>query len=210
MRNPSVAFAQALTDAPRLGIVPRRLIYITARNRSNPALTQGYGFWTGDENLDFAVKDGQTGLATVRSYYGIGTSLIIPTVPRLSQLQVINLECKLPITNPIVEDMVRNYSVRFAKVDIHEVMLSTTSRLTAVAEPEITFLGESDTDPIETAAAGGVSTVTLKLVSDAIRSLTRTSPKLRSYQAQYQGRSNDQFGKFGNAFEQTKIPWGET
>lgn len=206
MRVPATAFATALAAAPNSGIVPRRLIYVKAYDRSTLAVT-GYGYWTGDENLNFTVVDGQTGTAISRPYIGLGSSLIIPTIPRTSDLTIQTIECQFPQTHPTVKDMVFNKEVHFAKVDIHELILSTTTRL-AVANPEIAFLGECDSDPVNTPAAGGSGSISLDIVSDAIRSLSRSNPALATYQSQLL-RSSDPFAKHTNALALYKVNWGQ-
>lgn len=205
MRNASPAFLTALNDARTKGIAPRRLLWVAGKRRDTGAPAP-LGVWTGDEDLTFSVRDGQTGETVQRVYYGLGAALIIPSIPRVSDMTIQTLAIKLPHLHPVINSMIREHQPRFAKVDIHEVLLSTESRL-LVGNPEIAFLGEVDGDPVETGAVGQEGSVTLNVASDAIRSLTRINHAKRSHahQSQFNG---DTFSMHTSAVANWDINWG--
>jgi hypothetical protein len=206
MRNAATAFLTALVNARETGIVPRKFLWVRARDRDTDEIV-GFGLWTGDDDVDVTLRDGQTGATVVRLYLGMGTSLVIPAIPMVSDLTVQTVRCEMSQLNDAIQQMVRGYDVRLAKVDIHEGLLSPDTRQ-LVSAPEIAFLGEVDGAPVETPAAGGQGKISLEIVSDAIRMLTRTNPRKRSYEGQKR-RSGDEFGRYANAVASWTIPWGE-
>lgn len=208
MRNADPAFINALANAPRDGLDVRRFLYVRAKTRDVVPVPINIGLWTGDSDVTVAVMDGLTGLAENRAYFGVGSSLAIPKIPRVSDLTVQSIEVNISQLNIVNQIMVRENNVRFAKVDIHEGIISPTTGL-LVSPPEIAFLGEVDGDPIDTPQAGGEGSITLEIVSDAIRALTRINPAKRS-DAYQSLRDGDRFGRYGNLTERIKVAWGET
>lgn len=206
MRTASSDFLTALSKARTKGIMPRKLLWCVVKDRETGD-PQGFGFWTGDDDVTIAVQDGQTGDTVSRLYYGQGTKLKVPNIPRASDLNIPVLSVVLSQTSPIVQAMVREYEPRFGKIEIHEALLSDVSRL-LIPNPVTAFLGEIDGDPIETPSVGGEGNITLEVVSDAIRGLTRTNPAKRSYQQQFR-RASDKFSNYSNVVANWDISWGE-
>lgn len=207
MRNANPAFLAALAAAGDDGLIVRKFMFVTGHTRDGTPVEVGIGLWTGDDDVTVNVMDGQTGLVVNRTYYGMGTSLKIPTIPRVSDMSIQTLQISISQLNNIDQIMVRENTVRFAKVDIHEGILSPMTG-TLVSAPEIAFLGEVDGDPIDTPEAGGEGSITLEIVSDAIRALTRTNPAKRSAATQSR-RAGDQFSKYSNRTANMEMPWGE-
>lgn len=207
-RNADPAFIAALGAADTSGLDVRRFLYVKAKTRGDDPEPYEVGFWTGDYDYTVTVRDGETGELVSRIYYGMGIALRIPKIPRTSDMTIQTIVVELSQINPIVENLVRGANVRFAKVDIHEGLI-TPHGTTLVSAPEITFLGEVDGDPITTPSAGNEGSVQLEIVSDAIRALTRTNPKTNSHESQ-KLRSNDQFARYSSLIENMEAPWGET
>jgi len=207
MRTADSAFISALVDAPAKGIKPRRFLWVRAKTRDTTPAAFEIGLWTGDRDISVTVKDGLTGSNVNRVYFGMGRKLVMPTISRVSDLTIQTPTVKMSQLSNVTQTLVRENNVRFAKVDIHEGLLHTTTKL-LVSAPELVFIGEVDGDPIETPKAGDTGSITLELVSDAIRSLTRTNPAMRSYET-YNQRSGDQFGKYSNTIANFEFAWGE-
>ena len=207
MRTGNAAFITGLSNAKTDGLAPRRFLYLKAKTRTDPVEDYNIGFWTGDDDVTVNVVDGETGLVVSRTYYGMGKSLFIPKIPRTSDLSIQMVQVTMSQLAIEAQTLVRENNVRFAKADIHEGLLSTETRL-LVSAPEIAFLGEVDGDPVDTPEVGGVGQIGIELVSDAIRSLTRTNPKKRSYETQLE-RSGDLFGSYSNLVENIEVVWGE-
>lgn len=207
MRTAAAGFITALGEAPEKGIKPRRFLWVRCETRGSPPVADPIGVWTGDRDVTVTVIDGQTNASVVRTYYGMGRKLRIPAIPRVSDLTIQTIDCKLSQLSNVTQIMVRENNVRFVKVDIHEGLLHTRSKL-LVSNPELVFSGEVDGDPIDTPKTGGEGSITLEIVSDAIRVLTETNPAMRSYETQAQ-LSNDQFGKYTAAVQNFEFDWGE-
>ena len=65
MKNVSASFMAALTGARENGLVVRSLVYVTARERAT-GVPVSLGFWTGGEDLDIDVIDGESGAIVLR------------------------------------------------------------------------------------------------------------------------------------------------
>lgn len=206
-RNADPAFLAALINAPRDGMQIAKMIYIKAKTRDATPAPFNLGFWTGDYDYSITVKDGETGQMVNRLYYGVGIGLRVPKIPRTSDMTIQTLVVGLPKNHPASIALVRQNSVRFAKVDIHEGILQTHGS-TLVSPPELTFLGEVDGDPISRPAAGGEAGLSLEVVSDAIRSLTRINPARNSHE-RWLLRDDDQFARYSNLVQNIEAPWGE-
>ncbi len=206
MRNVDSNFLTALTSARDTGIVPRKFIWIAARDRETGAI-EGMGLWTGDEDITVTLISAQTGQSTTRLYLGAGALVSVSSIPRVSNLTIQTVKIDLSQVAGATQQLVRGYDVRLAKVEIHEAALDTASR-GLVAAPAAVFLGEVDGAPIETPAVGGKGRISLKVVSDAISMLTRKNPAKSSYEQQRR-RGGDEWGKHSSTIETWKIPWGQ-
>lgn len=208
MRNPSIQFAQALVNAPRDGLVVRRLIYVRSVTRDPIPSPAPVGFWTGDRTSVIPVRDGQTGEPAAYSFVGMGSKLKIPPIPRVSDLTIQTIEVQLSQVDPSVQYMFLQNNARFARVDIHEALFDPISRQLIGAE--LVFIGEVDGDPVvSTPAVNEVGNVTMSVVSYAIRTLTTPNPKRRSNETLVQRNPLDTFAIYANATPNMTVQWGE-
>jgi hypothetical protein len=205
MRNITNDMAAALADAPQKGLVPRRYVWVTAKDRET-GLPVSEGFWSGDEDVMINVIDGRLGTIVARGYRGAGQLLQISPIPRVSDLTEQTVTIDLSQIAPAVQQLVRGYDVRLARVEIHEMTHSTISRQ-PVSPPEPVFVGVVDGAPINTPAVGGDGKAELRCVSDAISMLTRTNPRKSSYEAQ-KLRSGDEWGLYSGSVAGWDIKWG--
>lgn len=204
MKDAESAFVSALTDATTKGLVVRRFLTCTVKDRDTGDPVE-LCYWTGDRSLEIDVISGATGEAETRTFFG-GVNLTIGNIPRTADLTIQTIDITMSGVAPACQALVRTYDARLAKTELHIGLFDPRTRL-PVADPGIEFLGEIDEAPIETGAAGGESTIQLKIRSDAISMLTRTNPRKRSYEGQKR-RSNDQFGKYANSVKTWQVPWG--
>jgi len=204
-RTPSSAFQTALTNAASDGVIPRRFLWLRATNRADGS-DEARGFWTGDQNVTLNVMDGVTGSAVSRLYVGLGGALVIPPIPRGSDLSIASIMVDLPINNTSVLETVGTHSVRFATADIHEGLLNVGQRL--VADPEYIFAGIVDGRENDKPQANSAGKITLEVMAEPMRMLTRANVEKRSneHQKQYSG---DTFSEYGSAAAHWTIPWGE-
>jgi hypothetical protein len=205
MKNIATAFMDALLASRDKGIVPRQLLWVIAKDRTSGAATP-VGFWTGDEDMSVNVVNGTTGLEETRSYYG-AINLTIPSIPRVSDLTIQTVTIDLSQIAPAAQLLLRGYDVRLAKVEIHDLLLDTKSRL-PVSLPQLAFLGEVDGAPITTPPIGQAGKAQLKIVSDGISMLARKNPRKSSYESQKR-RSGDEWGIYASTVATWDIPWGQ-
>jgi hypothetical protein len=207
MRDADPAFLTALANAKTKSTVTPRFIYFKAKSRDETPAPYNVGFWNGDYTVNVpSIIDGETGELVSRVYVGVGITLRIPGIPRVSDLTVQTISVVMSQISPLSQALVRTNDIRLAKIDIHEGIIENG---VLVSRPELTFLGEVDGEAIETPAAGGEGSLTIQVVSDAIRSLTIINPARRS-QAFQRRRSGDNFGKFSSRVRNIKVQWGET
>lgn len=204
MKNLDANFVTALNKARDYGLVPRQLLYITAKEIAT-GLPAEIGYWTGDEDINLDVISGITGLSVNRNYYG-GVNLKLPNIPRVSDLTIQTISIDITNIASAVQLALRGYDLRLGKAEIHDGLLDVNTRQ-FVATPHISFLGEIDGAPINTGAVGQQGKASIKCVSDAISMLARTNPKKSSYESQKR-RQDDQFGKYSSTIKTWRVPWG--
>jgi hypothetical protein len=181
------------------------MIHLIAKDRQTGASTP-IGLWTGDDDVSATVISGATGQIETRTYFGMGNTLAVPDIPLVSDLTIQALAIEMSQLASATQQLVRGYDVRLAPIDIHQCLLDPETR--RAIDPELVFIGEVDGSPIETPSAGGEGKIRLEVVSSAIRSLTRTNPRKRSYEAQKR-REGDEFGRYSNSVAAWEVSWGE-
>ncbi|MAU20617.1 MAG: hypothetical protein CMH13_08800 [Martelella sp.] len=204
MKNVSASFMAALTGARENGLVVRSLVYVTARERAT-GVPVSLGFWTGGEDLDIDVIDGESGAIVTRTYLG-DVNLDVQEIPRVSDMTIQTIDIRLSQIAPAVQQLVRGWDARLAAVEVHQLLIDPATGQ-AVGPAEITFLGVVDGEPVATPAAGEEGGITLNVISAAIAMLSRTNPLKSSYEGQKR-RQDDQWGQYSGVVENWDIPWG--
>ncbi len=188
----------------RSAILPRNFLVVTAKDRGTSE-SASYGFWDDAETVSVDVVN-EDGATETLSFAGDGAVLSIPPIPMRIGLEVRTIEISLSAIHPAVQDMVRGSDPRGAKIELYRGLLDPGTNV-LVAPPRIRFLGKVNETPIATAAAGGESTITLRVVSHT-RELTRTNPAKKS-DAQQQLRDGDRFRRYAGVVADWDIWWGE-
>ncbi|WP_024324319.1 hypothetical protein [Sinorhizobium medicae] len=206
MRNITPALFAAIAQARETGLVPRSLVYVTAKNRAT-GQPESVGVWSDREDANITVLGGTNGLPVTRLYHGGGALLDVSEIPRVSDLTIQTVTIGLSQLAGASQRLIREYDVRLAKVEIHQVLIDPKSgQLVSVEAP--VFLGEVDGAPVRTPSIGGEGSIELKVVSDAISMLTRTNPRKSSYEAQKR-RQGDEWGLYSGTIQSWQIPWGQ-
>lgn len=165
-----------------------------------------WGFTTFGEDVSLNIIDGVTGETVNRAYLGDNGPIVsIDAIPMKIGIEVSTTSVALNHLHPGVLDLVRGHDCRNAVMQIHRGYLDPASML-LVAAPRIRRLGWINGAPIETPAAGGRGSVTLRMVSTT-RELTRTNPARRSDEQQ-RLRSGDRFRRYGG-ITSYDYWWGE-
>lgn len=188
----------------RSAIVLRNMVVITAKSRLDWSDVV-YSFWDDADSLTATVVN-EDGGSEAHTFVGDGAILAMDTIPMRIGLEVRTVAISLSPLNSTVELMVRGSDPRGAKVEIYRALLDPDTKQ-LVAAPRIRFLGKVNEAPIDTAAAGNESAVTLRVVSHT-RELTRTNPAKKS-DAQQQLRQGDRFRRYTGVAENWDVWWGE-
>ena len=205
MRDMYPAMQTALENAPINGLLPRRLVWFTAKIRDTGAPVQA-GIWTGSEDLNVTVVSGTTGALEARPYIAGLALESVGDIPRTSDFTVQTVTLNMSQLAAAAQQLIRQYELRMALVEIHEVLIDPLTR-NQVAPAEIVMLGRVDGAPITTPRSGEAGSANIKVVSDVMSMLTRKNPRKSSYQGQLV-RQNDQWGKDSAVVATWKIPWG--
>lgn len=159
MRTLDTATQAYLTNNAHSGIVARVLIWVTARERGTNTPVS-LGLWTGEDDYQFTV-DGEA-----RDYYGAGAAISIDPIVRSVGMAVQMQAIRVGILNAAAEELIRGYEPRLASVEVHRAFMDPTSGALA-AGPMLEFQGTLQEVDIQTAAAGGEATCTLRVAGQA-------------------------------------------
>lgn len=195
------AYAAAATD----GLITRKAVWITARNRVTGA-PEERGIWAGSESTPLTVLRGTDGAQVTRPYYGGGEYLKIGDIPMTTTLTLETITVDLSQLADIAREIVRTHDVHRAAIEIHEIVLSPVTGMPIGADYPI-FNGIIDGAPIKNPAVGGEGSTKLKCVSEMMAMLARTNTDKSSHEAQKR-RSGDDLNIYSNTVEEWKLPWG--
>lgn len=179
---------QAALAARRL--VARDFLWIVARDRETGDPVS-VGFWSDLSNVTALVLDPDTGSADLRAWYGAGGLISISDIPAVSVLTVQNVTIQMSQLDEEVEQAVRLYDVKQARVEIYRGLLDPDSRK-LVAPGFCRFVGFVDTIEIRTPAENQDGGVVLNCVSHT-QELMRSNPATRSHEDQKTRDDSDTF-----------------
>ena len=179
---------QAALAARRL--MPRDFLWIVARTRDT-GLPVSVGFWSDLTNVSSLVINPDTGAANLRDFYGAGSLIQISDIPAVATVTVQRVTVQMSQLDEMVEQAVRLYDIKQARVEIYTGLLDPNSRK-LVAPAEARFVGFIDEVRIDTPAEGGDGGVTITCVSHT-QELARANPATRSHEDQKARSSGDAF-----------------
>lgn len=203
MRNVDSATAAAYQS--RRAHIPRYFVWIEAKNRTSGGL-ETMGLWNGDDTVDVSVVNPDTGLPVTRTYHAAGALLNIDPIPAVSDLSVRTIQIGLSQINAAVQQAIRGYDPRLAKVQIHRGMLDLDTR-EVIGYPVPLWDGQVNGSPIETPAVGQEGGIALQVVSHT-RMLTRTNAAKRSDETQ-KLRQGDRLRRYSDTAGEWAFWWGE-
>jgi hypothetical protein len=143
----------------RIGYNNHILFWMEPRDYATNLRT-GFGFWTGDEDATFTIDDG------ARLYQGAGAISSVDNFIMEAGLTIRNQRLTLNPLHPGVAQALRGYDAWRAPATIHRAMYDTISGA-LIATPHRRWKGFVHAAPINTAAAGGESSVEVSLTSAA-------------------------------------------
>ncbi len=194
---------QALLEAKTLVI--RDFMRITGRVRATgDPITEG--FWSDVGDVSAQVIDAETGLTVSYDFKGVGALIAIDPIPMVSNLTVQEVEVKFSQLDDRINELLRVYDIRQAKVEIYRGEFDPATGV--MVEPAAArFVGFVDGVPVETPAEGGEGSVSIKCVSSA-QELTRGNPDTRTDESQQLRAPGDTFYSDVTAVGDLVIFWG--
>lgn len=188
-------------------IVARDFLWIVARTRdTGEAVTDGV--WSDVGEITCEVINPNTGSAVTRSFIGAGTLVQISAIPLVSNLTVQTCTIKLSQVSDHVNDLVRTYDCKQARVEIFRGLFDPDTRL-LVAPAVPRFVGFVDEIQITTPREGDEGGVELMCKSHT-QELTRSNPDTRSDASQRLRSATDNFYQDTTVVGEWQLFWGRS
>lgn len=201
MRNISTANQTALQNR---FLIARDFLWLVAREGSGAAFP--YGFWSGVGDVSAEVLNPDTGQPIARNFEGSGTLIQVSDIIGTSSIQTQNITVEMSQILPEVENIIRGYDLKQARVEIYRGLFSIESRQ-LVAPALCRFVGFVDTVDINTPEENGEGSVTLTCVSHT-QEMSRSNPDTRSDASQRLRNATDNFYQDVATVGETEFFWG--
>lgn len=186
-------------------LVSRDFLWMVARNRSDNT-PETVGFWSDVDDVTAEVLDPDTGFAVSRDFYGSGTLISIDPIPLVSNLTVQTVTVRLSQLDELVEQAVRDYDCKQARIEIHRGLFSPATRK-MVAPAECRFVGFIDLIQIKTPSENEVGGVEITCSSHT-QELLRSNPDTRSHESQILRSATDNFFQDAATVGEWEHFWG--
>lgn len=173
-------------------LMPRDFLTITARDRATGAPVT-VGFWSDLANVSALVVDPDTGAAVARDFYGSGSLIEISDIPAIAGVTVQNVTITMSQLHDQVEQAIRLYDCKQARVEIHTGLLDPDSRQ-LVDPAESLFVGFVDSIEVRTPSENEEGAAILTCTSGT-QELLRSNPATRSHEDQQVRAPGDAFFK---------------
>lgn len=203
---------KSISSANQSALAARRLLKrdflrIVARDRSSGDPVS-VDFWSDLGTVAALVVDPDTGDAVSRNFYGAGGLIQISDIAAVSQVTVQNVTIRMSQLDEEVEEAVRLYDIKQARVEIHTGLLDPgTRKLVDPAEP--LFVGFVDQVEIKTGAENEDGGVIITCTSHT-QELMRANPATRSHEDQKSRDASDDFFKDAAVVGDWDHYWGAT
>jgi hypothetical protein len=181
---PNIAAAQALVT------VPADFLWFVARNRET-GLPVTDGMWSGVGNYLAPVVDPDTGATVFRTYFGVYGLVSISDIVLVSDVSVQPITITLSQVEARVNQLVRQYDVKQARVEIHRGRFDPKTRL-LVAPAAKRFVGFVNEPEIVKGREGEEGRVVLTCVNHT-QELLRSNTDTRSHESQQRRAPGDAF-----------------
>jgi hypothetical protein len=182
--NITAAQAQVTADAD--------FLWFVARNRDTGAAVTD-GMWSGVGTIDAQVIDPTTGQIVTRTYVGTYGLVSISDIALIAGVSVQPITIVMSQVNARVAQLVRQYDLKQAQVQVHRGRINPASRQ-MVAPAAKRFVGFVDEIEIVEGAEGEEGGVSVSCVPYS-QELLRSNPDTRSHQSQQQRHAGDDFFK---------------
>lgn len=188
-------------------LLARDFLWIVARDRAsgNPV---SVGFWSDLQTVVVPVVDPDTNNNVTREYYGAAGLVSIDDIPALSNVTVQTIGVRLSQLDEQVEQALKLYDVKQARIEIHRGLLDPKSRA-LVAPALCRFVGFVDTVEVRTPTENNTGLVTLTCTSHT-QELMRSNPATRSHEDQKLRAPGDGFYLDAGVASTWSRHWGQT
>jgi hypothetical protein len=171
-------------------LLPRDFIWIVARDRET-GLPVSVGFWSDLANVSALMIDPETGAPVLREFYGAGSLIQSSDIPSIVGVSVERVTVTMSQLHDQVEEAIRLYDCKQARIEIHTGLLDPDSRqLVDPAEP--IFVGFIDEIEIRTPSENEDGAAILTCASGT-QELLRSNPSTRSHADQQVRGPGDDF-----------------
>lgn len=188
-------------------LIARDFLWIIARER-NSGLPVSVGFWSDIEDASVFVVDPDTLQPVIRPYKAAGGLISIDAIPAVSVIEVQDIAIKMSQLDELVEQAVRLYDIKQARVEIHRGLFDPDTR-NLISPAVVRFVGFVNQVQISTPQENSDGGVTLTCVSHT-QELTRANPATRSHEDQKTRDSSDIFFIDAATVSEWDIQWGES
>lgn len=171
-------------------LLPRDFLWIAARDRSTGDPVS-VGFWSDVSNVSALVLNPDTGASVSRDFYGAGGLIQIDDIPAVASVTIQQINIRMSQLDEMVEEAVRLYDIKQARVEIYTGMLDPDSRK-LVAPAICRFVGFVDGVTIDTPSENDDGGVSITCVSHT-QEMTRSNPSTRSHEDQKLRDPDDDF-----------------
>lgn len=186
-------------------LVYRDFIWFVARNRETLAPVT-VGFWSDLENVNTFVINPDTGTPAARNYYGAGGLITVSDIPSVSVIQVQDVHIRMSQLDEMVENAVRLYDIKQARVEIHRGLFDPVSH-DLVSPAVVRFVGFVNLVEIHTPAENQDGYVDITCVSHT-QELMRSNPATRSHEDQKMRAAGDNFFIDAAVVSDWDLDWG--
>lgn len=185
----------------------RDFLWFVARNRET-GLPETVGFYSDIENVTATVLNPETQTPVNRAYYGAGGLIEIADIPSVSVIQVQDVKIVMSQLDEMVEQAVRLYEIKQARVEIHRGLFDPVNK--QLVDPAVVrFVGFVNEvrilTPSESQDGGGVEII----CTSHTQELMRANPATRSHMDQILRSASDNFFKDAAVVASWDYTWGE-
>lgn len=182
-------------------VSPRLLLWLQPKSRISGLVTP-MGFWNGDDDASFTVG------AEVRTY-AAGSMIGMDDLTVETGLQVRTISVWLATASATVRDMIPLYDLRFARAEIHRVLLDPMSQQ-PIAAPHRIWKGWIDGAPYVRPALGQEGGRLTMVIASASMALTRTlTGKYSDAAMRLRGGGADRLFRYSDISGKVPVYWGE-
>lgn len=186
-------------------LVARDFLWLIVRRRDTGApVTEG--LWSDVGTVTAQVIEPDTGFVVTREWYGAGSLVEIEDIPLVSNISVQNVNIRLNQIDDRINDLIRLYDAKQARVEIFRGLFDPDSRQ-MVAPAEHRFVGFVDQIEVKTPTENEAGEVVLICASHT-QEMTRSNPDTRSDDSQRLRSTNDTFFADTSTAGEWEVFWG--